>query len=89
MEINMSIEYDNTNRGSIWTAKSRETDKHPHYTGTANVEGTEYWVSAWAKDKDSNPKAPNLTFSFRVKDNQTFEVSGQAQTEDDDENLPF
>ena len=46
------MEYDNTNRGSIWKNAKRETDKHPHLTGTLNVEGTEYWVSAWARDKD-------------------------------------
>ncbi len=85
----MSNGYDNTNRGSIWTAKSRETDKHPHYTGTANVDGTEYWVSAWAKDKDANPKAPNLTFSFKLKDSQQIQQAPVTSVDEDDENLPF
>lgn len=85
----MSNGYDNTNRGSIWTAKSRETDKHPHYTGTANVDGTEYWVSAWAKDKDANPKAPNLTFSFKLKDNQQIQQAPTTSVDEDDEELPF
>jgi|TARA_R100001463_G_scaffold80657_2_gene135141 hypothetical protein len=82
-------EYDNTNRGSIWTAKSRETDKHPHYTGTANVDGAEYWISAWAKDKDANPKAPNLTFSFKLKDNQQIQQAPTTSVDEDDEDLPF
>jgi len=28
-------EYDNTNRGSIWRNPKRESDRHPHLTGTA------------------------------------------------------
>jgi len=61
-------QYDNTNRGSIWKNDRRETEKHPHFTGVANVEGREFYVSAWKKDKDGNPKAPALTFSLKPKD---------------------
>ena len=79
------MEYDNTNRGSIWKNAKRETDKHPHLTGTLNVEGTEYWVSAWARDKDSNPKAPELTFSIKPKDVQSKPAEPfKAKVEDDD-----
>lgn len=84
------MEYDNTNRGSVWKNDKRETDKHPHYTGTLNVDGAEYWVSAWAKDKDSNPKAPNLTFSIKLKDNQQVVTPSQSAVVDDEEDdLPF
>jgi len=79
------MDYDNTNRGSIWKNLKRETDKHPHLTGTLNVEGTEYWVSAWAKDKDGNPKAPELTFSIKTKDVQSTPAEPfKVKVEDDD-----
>jgi|TARA_R110000772_G_scaffold156127_1_gene267183 hypothetical protein len=79
------MEYDNTNRGSIWKNLKRETDKHPHLTGTINVEGAEYWVSAWARDKDANPKAPELTFSIKLKDVQSTPAEPfKAKVEDDD-----
>ena len=79
------MEYDNTNRGSIWKNLKRETDKHPHLTGTLNVEGTEYWVSAWAKDKEGNPKAPELTFSIKPKDQQSAPTEPfKGKVEDDD-----
>ncbi len=42
--------YDNTNSGMLARNKRREKDTHPEYTGTLNVEGTEYWVSAWIKE---------------------------------------
>lgn len=83
-------DYDNTNRGSIWKNAKRETDRHPHLTGTMNVEGKEYWVSAWAKDKNSNPKAPELTFSVKLKDNQpVVEEPVVATTHADDDDLPW
>ena len=80
----MATEYDNTNRGSIWKNHKRETDKHPHLTGTLNVEGKEFWVSAWVKDKNANPKAPELTLSIREKDRQDNIVPFQPAVEDDD-----
>jgi len=83
----MATEYDNTNRGSIWKNHKRETDKHPHLTGTLNVEGKEFWVSAWVKDKNANPKAPELTLSIREKDKQDNIVPFQPAVEDDD--LPW
>jgi hypothetical protein len=43
-------EYDNTNRGALFKNDRRETDKHPEYSGTINVDGRDYWLSAWVKD---------------------------------------
>jgi hypothetical protein len=43
-------QYDNTNRGALFKNDRRTTDKHPEYTGTLNVNGTEYWLSAWVRD---------------------------------------
>jgi hypothetical protein len=74
-------EYDNTNRGSIWKNNDRATDRHPHMTGTLNVEGKSYWVSAWTKDKDANPKAPLLTFSIKAKEEQTHVVSVETPSD--------
>ncbi len=63
-------DYDNTNRGSIWKNDKQETERHPDFKGAMDVEGVEYWVSAWKRKPDANPKAPALTFSFRVKEQQ-------------------
>ena len=60
-------QYDDTNRGAIWPAKEKKTEKHPDYTGHLNVEGHEYFISAWKKTGD-NPKAPVLSFSVKRKD---------------------
>jgi hypothetical protein len=76
-------EYDNTNRGSIWTSDKKTTDKHPDFTGNLNVEGKEYWINAWRGD-GSNPKAPKLNFSVKAKDAAPAKSSTPAPAFDDD-----
>ena len=80
------MEYDNTNRGSIWKNDKKETEKHPDFTGSLNVEGVEYWVSAWKRKPDANPKAPALSFSIKAKEQQAPQAAPQA---DFDDPIPF
>jgi hypothetical protein len=61
-------DYDNTNRGSIWKNDKKEKDTHPDFTGSLNVDGREYWVSAWKRKEGASPKAPALSFSVKPKD---------------------
>jgi len=59
--------YDNTNRGAIWNNQRKESDKHPDFTGSLNVEGKEYYVSAWRKEPNGD-RSPVLSFSIKAKD---------------------
>jgi hypothetical protein len=61
-------DFDNTNRGSIWRNEKKETDKHPDFTGSLNVDGKDYWVSAWKRKPDASERAPALSFSVKLKD---------------------
>ena len=61
-------EYDNTNRGSVWVNDKKLSDKHPDLNGSLDVDGVEYWVSAWKRKEGANPKAPVLSFSIKRKD---------------------
>ncbi len=54
-------DYDNTNRGALFAAKERKTDKHPNYTGSINVDGREYFLSAWLKEAKSGQKYMSLS----------------------------
>jgi len=60
--------YDNTNRGSIWKNDKKEKDTHPDFTGSLDVEGVEYWVSAWKRKADASDRAPALSFSIKAKE---------------------
>ena len=46
-------DYDETNRGVLFKNDKREKDTHPHFTGKINIDGVEYWLSAWTKEGKS------------------------------------
>lgn len=59
--------YDNTNSGMLARNKRREKDTHPEYTGTINVDGVEYWMSAWIKEgRDGSKLAGEKYFSIAI-----------------------
>ena len=85
----MNQQYDNTNRGQFWKNDKKLTETHPDWKGSINVEGVEYWLSAWNRKPDANPKAPSVSISIQKKEQQAaptgtggnqFTASQQAQT---------
>lgn len=86
-------DYDNNNRGSIWKNDKKETDKHPDFTGSLNVDGVEYWVSAWKRRQDQSDKAPALSFSIKAKDESvsppTKTSKTNVQIDEIDSDIPF
>lgn len=93
-------DYDNTNRGAIWGNEDRREGKNdPHYKGSLNVNGVEYWVSAWKRKEGASPKAPALSFHVKPKDEQratppntSKQASGQNVAPgrgDMDDEIPF
>ncbi len=77
-------DYDNTNRGSIWKNDEKETDKHPDFKGSLDVNGVQYWVSAWKRKEGGSPKAPALSFSIKPKDEKP-----KARNDDMNDDIPF
>lgn len=87
-------EFDNTNRGSIWKNEKKETDKHPDFTGSLNVDGHDYWVNAWKRKPGASERAPALSFSVKRKDgNAPKQDAGQGARrpikQDMDDEIPF
>jgi uncharacterized protein (DUF736 family) len=78
--------YDNTNSGAIFKNDRKESDKHPDYKGSLNVEGREYWVSSWinrdkngnaymsvkVNPKDDRPVNPNIVESEKFEEDVPF-----------------
>jgi hypothetical protein len=52
-------------QGSLFKNDKREKDTHPHATGTALIDGVEYWVSAWTKE---GAKGKFQSLAFKPKD---------------------
>jgi len=46
--------FDNTNRGILSRNKNKTEDKHPEFSGSLNVDGTDFWLSAWVKESSKD-----------------------------------
>ncbi len=75
----MAGKFDDKNRGSVWpNKKKRDGKQDPDFTGSLNVDGKEYWVSAWKKKPDAKEGAPSLSFSVKPKDSKSQEETRPA-----------
>lgn len=83
------MSFDNSNRGSIWKNEKKSTENHPDFTGTMNVNGVEFWVSAWKRKPDANPKAPALSFSVKPKEDQHVPQQADQQQDTFSDDIPF
>lgn len=70
--------------GAIFKNTRREKDSHPNLTGTALVDGVEYYVSGWTKARDNGEKW--ISLSFKKKDGQAKAPAAPADLDDD---IPF
>jgi uncharacterized protein (DUF736 family) len=61
----MTREFDNTNRGVLFKNDRKEQDNHPDYKGSINVDGVEFWLSAWIKQGD---KGKFMSLSIKPKE---------------------
>lgn len=63
------MEYNNDNRGALFRNDNKKEDTHPDYSGTINVEGKDFYISAWVKEKEGKkyfsmsvkPKEPRVS----------------------------
>lgn len=85
------MQYDNTNRGALYKNDRKENEKHPDYSGSINVDGKDFWLSAWIKEGKGGKF---FSMSVRPKEDK-----GRSQAKptpksrgvepDFDEDLPF
>jgi hypothetical protein len=82
-------ERDRTNTGTLGKNERKKKEDHPGYTGSLNVEGVEYWVSAWVKQSMDGRKF----FSLAVRPKETKEEqrvpSNNHPNEDSFNDIPF
>lgn len=83
--------YDNTNTGIFSRNERKEQPNHPDFKGAINVEGKEYWLSGWVKEKkDGSGKFFSL--SVKAKDAQNPKQSAASRgesLEDMHDDIPF
>ena len=97
--------YDNTNSGFIGKNQNKTEDKHPDLKGSINIEGVEYWLSAWKNSKgygmkftrkeeqQSQRPAPRQEYRAPSQDSakarQLAPRSNSGGFEDMDSDIPF
>ena len=82
------------NSGALFKNDKNESDSHPDYKGSAMIDGTEYWFSAWINESKTGTKYMKTSFSLKeqVHNNGVQQVQAAvggmslAQLEDD---IPF
>lgn len=86
----MSQQYDNKNKGILFINDRKERDNQPDRKGSINIEGKEYWLSAWNK---TTARGDTISISVQAKDpakNAQPVEKNQATTENfQDDDLPF
>ena len=72
--------YDNTNSGIIGKNDRKAQDSHPDITGSINVEGLEYFLDGWKKDrKDGTGSFYSLKVKRKDKQPEVRPTAGQTQ----------
>lgn len=82
------MEYDDTNRGAIFINKKRTNDNQPHMRGEINVNGVDYWISAWTKTSKNGEKYQSLSVTLKDEGLARSAPAANANNVIDD-NLPF
>jgi hypothetical protein len=79
--------YDNTNKGVLFSQRDNKTkDDDRDYSGSINIEGTEYWLSGWVKTSKKGNKF--LSLAVKPKEEKTSASGGSIKRDMDDE-IPF
>jgi|SRR5215831_9349660 len=86
----ISMDYDNTNRGALFKNKRKQTDNHPDYKGTIDVDGQEYWLSAWIKKSKAGETYMSLAVNLKEDSNARARVSTNGRVKNDPrDEIPF
>jgi len=83
--------YETTNKGALFVNDQKETEKHPDYNGSINIDGKDYWLSGW-KNKAKETGKTYLALTVRAKQEtprQSSEPTRKAKADDFDQDCPF
>lgn len=90
----MTQQYDNTNRGIISKNTRKEADTHPDIKGQINIDGVEYWLDGWQRQKNDG-SGSFYSLSAKRKDapaaapKPAQKPAPRRAQEDDMDSIPF
>lgn len=85
----MSQQFDNTNRGIISKNERKTEDRHPDIKGSINVEGREFWLDGWRKERNDGTGS-FYSLSVKAKDApQPAAKPAPKRAAADEDEIPF
>lgn len=63
--------YDNAMKGSLFRNERKRDEKDPSHQGSCEINGQQFWISAWIKEAGPQSKTPGQKFfslAFKPKD---------------------
>ena len=82
------MNYDNTNSGILSKNERRETDRHPEYTGKINIDGKDYWLSAWIRERKADGQK-FFSLTAKLKEDRPAAPKPQPVADEYDSEIPF
>lgn len=82
-------DYDNDLRGALFKNDKKESEKHPDYKGQCEVDGVEYWISAWLKKSKAGQTFMSLSFEAKDAKPKAKQRPKSRHQDDDDSDIPF
>ncbi len=87
-------EYDNTNNGVLFRNENKEQPNQPDYRGSLDVEGVDYWISAWIKTAGAaakNPGSKFMSLALTLKEEKPKPAQRRELNEEGDgyDDIPF
>jgi len=80
-------QYDNNLTGVLFKNDKDGNEKRPDYKGSAEIEGVQYWVSAWIRD---TAKGKCLSMKYERKEQQAAPAAPAKPAPDAfDDDVPF
>lgn len=83
------MEYDNTNRGALFKNDKKETEKQPDYKGKINVNGQDFYLSAWIKNAKDGGKFMSLSVSEPMHGHQATKAKPKGDILEMSNDIPF
>lgn len=75
------------NSGILSRVTDRKSDKHPEFSGSAEIDGVEYWMSAYVNESE---KGKYFKISFKPKEQQgQSDGPAQRRPQKEDNDIPF
>lgn len=76
------------NSGTLGRNKRKTQDNHPEYSGQAEIDGVQYWISAWIKEGNDG-KFFSLSFKPKEQPNTSRGNSNRQNRQHSDDGTPF